>query len=168
MSKIVKGDILNAEEDYIAQQCNCLTITSHGLSNTIADKYSWGDPYKHRTRMTRNCAIEEDRDTPGTIRVLRDPKGISSKAIVCMFAQWAPGKPRAFKSYPEWEKDTYDARVEWFKSCLDEMKELDTKSIAFPWTIGCGLAGGDWNTYRTLIEDFERESGIECVFYKFE
>lgn len=168
MPEIIKGNILDAKEDYIAQQCNCLTTTPHGLSKAISKAYSWGDPYSTRTALRRNCAIKEHRDSPGTIRILRDPTNTSSKAIVCMFAQWAPGRPRVFKSYPEWDKDTYDARVQWFKSCLNEMKEIETDSIAFPWTIGCGLAGGDWTIYKALIEDFEKESGIKCVFYKLE
>ena len=174
MPQIIEGNILDAKEQYIAQQCNCLCVIPHGLSKAIADKYPWGDPYKTRTKMTRNCAIPEDRDTPGTIRVLRSPtrdggeggEGGEGKSIICMFAQWAPGKPRAFKSYPQYEKDTYDARIEWFKSCLEVMKSLEIESIAFPWTIGCGLAGGNWNIYKSLIEDFEKDSGIQCVFYK--
>lgn len=27
-------------------------------------------------------------------------------------------------------------------------------SFAFPWLVGCGLAGGDWETYHSMIESF--------------
>ena len=32
-------NIIYAEEKYIMQQCNCLTITSHGLSKTLAESF---------------------------------------------------------------------------------------------------------------------------------
>ena len=28
------------------------------------------------------------------------------------------------------------------------------ESIAFPYLIGCGLAGGEWNDYKAAIESF--------------
>lgn len=161
---IVKGDILNAKEKYIVQQCNCLTITSHGLSKAIATRFPWGNPYKNRRKLTNNCAIIEDRDIPGSIRVLQS-SDTNDKVIVCMFAQWGPGKPLTFKSYPNYQIDTYDNRIKWFKECLEKLKDIGAIELAFPWMIGCGLAGGDWTLYKKLIEDFSRETGIKCTFY---
>jgi hypothetical protein len=28
-------------------------------------------------------------------------------------------------------------------------------SYAFPWLIGCGIAGGDWGKYVTMLKGFE-------------
>jgi hypothetical protein len=61
--KIVQGSLLDATEEYIEQQCNCVTVKSHGLSQQISDKYPWANVYKRRTQIgSRNCA--KDRSTP--------------------------------------------------------------------------------------------------------
>jgi O-acetyl-ADP-ribose deacetylase (regulator of RNase III) len=159
----IKGDLCLAPQKYIAQQCNCLTVRGHGLAKTISQFYLWADPYSSRKPMgSRNCAIPQDRDVPGTIRVLTDG---NNKAVICMFAQWAPGKSLAYSSYPEYAKDTKDAREEWFRQCLEAMKLLDTDEIAFPYGIGCGLAGGNWKRYEEMIEEFALTSGKKCIIY---
>ena len=41
------------------------------------------------------------------------------------------------------------------KATLKEIAELpELESVAFPYQIGCGLAGGDWKQYRAALEDF--------------
>ena len=164
--EIIKGDILNAKEVYIAHQCNCLTIRSHGLSKTISIKYPWSNIYSLRRGIgRRNYAIEQDQDKPGTVTICYSPN--NDKAVICMFGQWAPGKPQRFTSYPDYKKDTYDRRIEWFKQCLDSLKNSNIPAIAFPLKIGCGLAGGNWNIYKSMIERFQLDSGIKCVFYDY-
>jgi O-acetyl-ADP-ribose deacetylase (regulator of RNase III) len=163
--KIVKGNILNSKEKYILQQCNCLTVRSHGLSKTLADKWEWADVYKNRRSLNnRNLAIESDRDEPGTIKILSSPD--EDKMVICLFGQWAPSQPQKYKSYPKYEIDTYDNRKKWFKMCLDEIGELDIDVVAVPWQIGCGLAGGNWSEYKEMLEEFEEKYEIECVLYQ--
>jgi radical SAM superfamily enzyme YgiQ (UPF0313 family) len=45
------------------------------------------------------------------------------------------------------------------QKALDYIKtqEPDLKSIAFPEGIGCGIGGGDWRTYKTMIHKFARD-----------
>jgi hypothetical protein len=82
--------------------------------------------------------------SPGTIIARTSP---GKPTVVNMIAQVNPGKPSK-ESY-----DNYDARVEYFGQCLDAIdREFpDVKTIAMPYGIGCGLAGGDWNLYANLI-----------------
>jgi hypothetical protein len=163
--KIINKDILQSTEKYILQQCNCLTVRPHGLSKTLSDKWSWADPYSYRKSLNnRNLAIESDRDKPGTIKILSSP--YNDKAIICMFAQWAPSQPQKYKSYPNYEIDTYQNRKKWFKDCLNYIKELDIDAVAIPWQIGCGLAGGNWKEYLEILEEFEMNSDVKCTLYK--
>ena len=55
----IQGNLLEAKEDYIAQQCNCITCNAHGLSQSIIDKWPHGDPYGTKRRDTRNKCIKE-------------------------------------------------------------------------------------------------------------
>jgi hypothetical protein len=53
--------------------------------------------------------------------------------------------------------------------CLESITELKPKSIGFPWKIGCGLAGGDWKTYYSVILEWSKKNPeIYCVFYKLD
>lgn len=163
--KVIKENILNSTEKYILQQCNCLTVKSHGLSKTLSDKWKWADAYSNRKSLNnRNLAIESDRDIPGTIKILYSED--NDKAVICMFAQWAPSLPQKYKSYPNSEIDTYKNRKKWFNKCLDQIKDLDIDALAIPWNIGCGLAGGNWQEYMKMLEEFEEKSGIKCTLYK--
>ena len=48
--------------------------------------------------------------------------------------------------------ESRDMRLAWFEKCLLELSQyikiLNIDSVAFPYGIGCGLAGGDY--YRVL------------------
>jgi len=139
--EIVKGNLLHSnyksDKWYIAQQCNCNTVKPHGLSQTIADKWSYGDPYRTRGK---------EPDVPGTIVFLNpNTDKPDSPTILCLMAQWGPSKPGRFsKHYPKTYKDTYSDRRQWFQECLDVMdQEIPSDQIVnFPYQIGCGLAGG--------------------------
>ena len=157
----IRANLLDATQEYIAQQCNCYTVRAHGLAATISKHH--GNPYETRRPVApnRNLAVKEDRDVPGTIRIL-------DNRVICMFAQLCPGKPGRYKSYPDYHIDTYTQRIEWFQQCLEAIQDMAPKSVAFPWTIGCGLAGGDWDTYKKMIEDFAEHSGIPCMFYRID
>ena len=51
--------------------------------------------------------------------------------------------------------DGSKARKRYFFQCLTHIAEIpDLKSIAFPYGIGCGLAGGSWIEYLALLEKF--------------
>lgn len=85
---------------------------------------------------------------------------------VCSTSPGPPCEISKYKSYPNFKIDTRANRVKWFQECLDEIKKLDIKEVAFPYQIGCGLARGNWSTYYEMIKKFEKESGIKCIIYK--
>lgn len=150
--KIIQGDLVEVGADLICQQCNCLTTKPHGLSQYIQETLDIC-VYSNRRPMRkgRNIAVSEDRSTPGTIEVVKN--------VVNMMAQFAPGKPGRWYRDITKGRDTSNQRFEWFQDCLLELEQYvvskHIKSIAFPYKIGCGLAGGDWNVYKSTLEEFE-------------
>ena len=158
--KIVNGNILNYDCDLIVQQCNCLTIHSHGLSLDISMEFPGVNFYSSRRQVgRRNLAIPEDRDIPGTCKILNN--------VCAIFGQWRPGKlySRYWSNYPESDpSETKTSREEWFISGLidleNKLKQFNKTetnkyhTMAFPYRIGCGLAGGDWNRYYKMIQIF--------------
>lgn len=89
---------------------------------------------------------------PGTIKVFCG--GPDDPTIICLLAQWGPGKPGVWSQYyPKLYDDTKENREKWFQMCLavlDASPQID--HVAMPYNIGCGLAGGDWETYKKMID----------------
>jgi O-acetyl-ADP-ribose deacetylase (regulator of RNase III) len=167
--QIVKGNLLNASEQYIAHQCNCITTVPHGISEKIFEKYPHANVYKTRCscaltkKQTRNCRCPTARrDNPGTIDI-RHHHQQHDGGVINMLAQYYPGTARFKNDFPV-------DRIRYFQSCLDRISEMEgLESVAFPFRIGCGLAGGDWTIYSRMLESFSKrvsERGVRVVIYE--
>jgi hypothetical protein len=151
---ILMGDLLD-QEGYLVQQCNCVTIKAHGLSQAFIDKFgSVADLYGKRQKRTANSAL--DPSIPGTYQVvpLND-----NQIMIGLFGQWLPGKPRRWEPAYRYNRsfiDTASARLTYFKNALTKfLSDMDDDTpIYFPYRIGCGLAGGDWAEYEKAIQEF--------------
>ena len=106
-------------------------------------------------------AVVADRSRPGTIDV-RHPPPLSNNSpmVINMFAQWELGPALKYNRVPcpaIYGSDSSANRVTWFQNCLDSISNLGGEkpaSLAFPFEIGCGLAGGKWPEYEAMIEAF--------------
>jgi hypothetical protein len=133
---IVSGDLLDAKERYLVQQNNCVTNKAAHLAQSVFTRFPYADIYQGRTK----------HDTPGQILVKGD--GVKNRFVVSMLAQYYPGKSK-------WPTDKPMFREEWFQTCLNHLGKLpNLDSIAMPYNIGCGAAGGDWSHYLKMIQTF--------------
>tara|TARA_B110000908_G_C10216087_1_gene432885 strand:- start:50 stop:262 length:213 start_codon:yes stop_codon:yes gene_type:complete len=66
-------------------------------------------------------------------------------------------------------------RLRYFEECLDGLVEFfgeessEYPTIAVPFKIGCGLAGGNWSKYLELLNDFHcrlQKNGGGLILYK--
>lgn len=162
---IIYGDLLDFKCDVIVQQCNCLTVKSHGLSKSISDKWPEADIYSKRNKQTPNLAIKQDRGTPGTCLIIPLTNTSKCKYVASILGQWKPGKIYSVYNYPKFVlPETSIQRELWFKQGLLDLEtqlndlNIQSISIAFPYRIGCGLAGGNWINYLKMIEDFTKRN----------
>lgn len=150
--KIRTGNLLKASEQYIAHQCNCVTRRSAHLSKKIFTRFPHANIYSERQEGQHNSL--------GTIEIRGDGE---ERFVINMLGQYYPGRTK----YPNSQKDGFKARENAFWKCLERILEIeDMKSIAFPFGIGCGAAGGNWPTYLTMIENFADHTNAEVVIYK--
>ena len=132
------GDLLKAKEDgvqYIVHQVNCQGVMGSGIAKQIKDKY----PIVYEEFM-RNYKYN-DKPQLGQI----DPIKIANDFyIINLYGQEDYG-------YDGKRYTSYDA----FWNALNLMKEiLPAESIiAFPYGIGCGLGGANWNIIKTMIDE---------------
>lgn len=165
MLSIVNGiDIVLATEEFIVQQCNCVSVSPHGLSKHIA-KTIGVDPYSSRISLYgKNLAIVKDRPLPGTIKIYNK----SNPKVICMFSQYGMGKPYTYNNSNKQWVDSFDIRKKWFLESLEQIANINPISLAFPYNIGCGQAGGNWsdNYYPMLVKFAKQHPEIKCVLYK--
>jgi O-acetyl-ADP-ribose deacetylase (regulator of RNase III) len=147
---IVKGDLLEAKEQFIAHQCNAISQNAGGLAFYLFSKFPYSNVYRGRIKD----------DIPGTIKVMGD--GDLQRYVINMFAQYRPGPPSI--SNPT---DNRQIREIYFAKCLEEISKIpNLQSIAFPYMVGCGLARGIWSHYLKMLEDFSnKNNNIEVVIY---
>ena len=176
MSFIIQGDLLDGNWSHIIQQCNCLVVYPHGLSKSIADRYYYANIYSLRMPQgSRNLATEQTRGTPGTIVVAEPPAGSQAPIVFNFMAQYEMGKPLKYQRVHNEIVDNAQNREKWFVACLLAMemtgiKKYNIKVLAFPDHIGCGLAGGNWEHYKKMIDDFaeriKSQGVIVCIILK--
>ncbi len=178
MRTVIRGNILDSNEDFILQQCNCVTLWGKGLSDQIARKFGV-DVYSYRTPITNSpksnvCSLDT-RSTVGTVYIVGGNQ--DKPQIINLFGQYLPSHPRAWHPHIATEAgvpDDYSSRERYFKEGLDalieDFKDRESVSIAVPYGIGCGLAGGNWLHYEKMLDEFEEQlsklTNLKLVYYR--
>ncbi len=156
MIEIVTGDLFEATEKYLVHQCNCVTNKAAHLAFDVFEKYPYADIYTARTQP----------DQPGHL-IIRG-NGKDQRYVAAILGQYYPGRPR----YPKSSLDGIPAREKYFYHGLLRLAQVpDLESVAFPWRIGCGAAGGDWDRYLGKITNFAQyvgEKGVKVRIYRRE
>ncbi len=149
MTEIVEGDLLESGLKIIAHQCNCITRTGKGLARVIFDRFPYANFYGLK-RNVGNCVICEPIESK------------SSPIVAGIIGQINPGKPN--------RTETKEKRLAWFdqglKGLAAYMTEHKLDTVGFPYGVGCGLAGGNWNDYFEAIEKFSLLYSIKVKIYK--
>jgi len=151
MIKVVQGNLFQSKETYLCHQCNCVTNRSKHLAKSVFTRFPYADIY----------SLRGEHSQPGTIEIRGDGK--SQRFVIGMLGQYYPGRSK----YPNASRDGTQARLTYFKDCLEKMESLEG-SFAFPWRIGCGAAGGDWEEYLDAIKEFEATIKGDVTIYKLE
>lgn len=162
MIEIIVGDLLEAPEQYIVHQTNCVTTKGGGLAHFLFAKFPHADVYASRT--PEDCDVKTLRDKPGSIIV--SGNGQDERYVINLMGQLYPGG-----FWDDMPEDSEEARHKFFYNGLLRIAKLkDVKSIAFPWKIGCGIAGGNWEYYYGVLENFatymKDTYGTKVVIYQ--
>lgn len=155
----VKGNLLKADVDVVVHQLSSMPCKAHGLSKSIATRFKWADQYRQRTQMgNRNLATPETRPVCGSIVASFNPEDTGyPRAVVGIVGQLDFGRPGYKWSRVSPAEDSATKRLAWFQDGLVRTCEWAVakgyKTVALPYLIGCGMAGGDWSRYAAIIDD---------------
>lgn len=144
------GDLLDAPVEYICHQVNCQGRMGSGIAKQIRDR--WPVVYKQYITLYNTKGIDVRYELLGEIQVINVE---SNKNIINMFGQESYG-------YDGHRYTSYDA----FWACLGGIRDSVPKgsTIGFPWQIGCGLGGANWEVIMTMIEEVLAED-FEVYIY---
>ena len=165
MIKIVNGDLLSSDAKIICHQVNCQGVMGSGLAKQIRAKY----PHVY-TKYKELCNKTKDsRDLLGTIQTISSsPEGMGNgcifdvlPTIVNVFGQNYYGINGVYTDYNA-------LRFEFRKISIMPLTKNNwyNATIAMPFNIGCGLAGGKWDiVYELLQEEFKY---VDLELYKLD
>ncbi|HFK1435062.1 TPA: macro domain-containing protein [Bacillus cereus] len=149
MIKVVEGDILQASEDVVGHQVNCQGVMGAGLAKQIRDKYP--DVYNI---YAKNCYKTHPMNLMGDILVIQ----IEGKYVANIFSQLNYGRKKGVR-YTDY------VALHTGLMHLREYAESRGLTVALPYNIGCGLAGGDWDKVYTIIDRAFKD--YDVTLYKF-
>lgn len=147
------GDILQSNEEIIIHQVNCKGVMGGGIALQIRNKYPEVYADYHELCLSNNSSpYKRSSDLLGNIQVCKCSDG---RTIINLFAQDGFGSFGIYTHYGALQK------------CLTKVgTEFIGKTVAIPYKMSCGLAGGDWEIVKRIIAD----SLVDCEvhIYKLE
>ena len=135
---IINEDILKIKEGVICHQVNCMGAAG-GLAGAIFRKY----PTAHNQYKITVQSFLNDWLPLGTTDLIEVENNL---LVANMFAQYEYGTESRKTEYGTFRMCIRDliSNIHWQKNPIDK--------IYFPYGIGCGLGGGDWEIVREIIK----------------
>ena len=142
MIEIRKGDITLCDcADVICHQVNCRGVMGAGVAKAISKKW----PIVKLEYEAACTSAASPYDLLGIAQIVKVENGFG---VVNLFGQLNYGRSKV--CYTD-----YRALEKAMKSVNNLFKGM---TIALPWKIGCGLAGGDW----ARVEEIIMRSFVDC------
>ena len=144
------GDLLDDKYKIIVHQGNCRGVMAAGLAKQIRNKF----PNVYYDYIK---ALKYENATLGHIIISHSDQRI----IITMLAQDEYGTDKRYTDY--------DAFIKCLDVILSSVEIYSCKvwdSIAFPYKIGCGLAGGDWDIIKAILEKFSEKTKKKVIIVR--
>lgn len=156
MVKYFEGDLIKSHCDIICHQVNCQGVMGAGIAKQIKETYPdvfdwYRDQYKSGNNKLGNIDFVHTFSDEFISTDIYIP---TDRFVVNMYAQ---------DEYAN--RNICNTNYEAFRECCKKIKtKLKNVSkifgkkesdyiIGFPYNIGCGLAGGDWNIVSKILEE---------------
>ena len=150
MIKETNGDLLKTEGiDIICHQVNYCGIMGAGIAKQIKDQLLSKKQFEEYRKM---CELFKEENL-GTVFSQELPDG---RYVANMFSQNGMGGVAT----------NYTA----MKQCFQMVKGFAAPTgltVGIPGYIGCGIAGGDWNIVKGIIENVFDDDAVDVVIVYF-
>lgn len=157
MITFIDDDILKSECMIICHQTNCKGKMGAGIAKQIRQQYP-----KVYDEYVKFCK-DNYKNLLGRCQIVNLSISNNLKFCANLFGQNGYGYGEKYTDY----EALRCALNELKDNCYTLLKTVCDVTIGIPYNIGCGLAGGDWNTVFKIIEDiFKDEEHIHVKIYK--
>jgi O-acetyl-ADP-ribose deacetylase (regulator of RNase III) len=150
IKEYIKGSILDAPQKYIAHGVNAQNTMGSGVARVLFEKYPKVKKDYHFYHKDMLEYLDANDDLLGSYSVSDQDDG---KGILNCYTQLYYG--RSGKKYV-----SYDAIFDVFKVMI----AMGVDEVAIP-KIGCGLAGGNWEIVKQIIDDATGDDLDVYVYY---
>lgn len=133
--RVVDGDLLDVTEGLIAHQVNCRGVMGAGVARVIAKRYS-GVEQAYRD----HCGGIEPLSLLGTVHLAFATPVL---LVANVFGQLNTGRGL---------QTDYTAVRDALSDLSDRLR-IGPPTLNVPYMMGCGLAGGDWDTYSAILDE---------------
>ena len=134
------GDLFQSDCNVVCHQCNCRGAYNAGIAKVVRNLYPQAYMVFMRRYRTGNSKLGEIDVVPCAWIVGK------MRYVINMYSQ---------DTFAERHKRHTDYNA--FQECLNKIKYFANNhpgvKIGFPTKIGCGLAGGDWDIVRKMIDN---------------
>lgn len=149
--KEVEGDLISlfqkGEFDVIVHGCNCQNVMGAGIAKSLADIY----PELVKVDNLYQIPVGDIHRLGNYSKLRVGDNPVTCQYIVNAYTQFNPGKDL-----------DYNALELVLKKINFQFKP---ERIGLP-LIGCGLAGGNWNVVKKIIQRQLKDCDVTVVHYK--
>lgn len=154
--KFIDGNILSQRSEdeltYICHQVNCRGVMGAGLALQIRSRW----PVVYRRYL--GFCYGGDGNKLGTYQeILVEPK----LYIVNLFGQDGYGRGKRQTNYAALAAALFSL----FRDCAQKNQDA---IIRLPYGLGCGLAGGDWDTVLAIISDAAKAWNLNVEIWELQ
>lgn len=177
--KEVEGDLIRLAKsgsfDVIAHGCNCFCTMGAGIAPQMAKAF--GVDHYHKEGPTWKGNIEKlGNIVSGTslidlnkysvvsekidrVEIIKNPMSYKKITIINCYTQYNYGMNHEDGSDKPFDYEAFDL-------CMRKINHIfKGKHIGLP-QIGCGLAGGDWDIVKRMIQRRLKDMDVTIVIYK--
>lgn len=156
----IKGNLLNADEAFIAHQVNGKGVMGAGVAKQIKNKLLTPIEFEKYRTMCQNYSPEELLNGTILAHGVKEKTG-RNQYVVDLFGENIPTGKGLDTNY----EALYKA-LKTLKGFMISVKAPLEKSIAIPGYLGCGLAGGDWEyVFTKILMPLFKDDPITLVIY---
>lgn len=152
MVKEITGDLIRDGQGILCHQVNYAGVMGAGIARTIADKLLTAGDYQAYQRF---CTMN-GKKALGYVYYLN---AVDGRLVANMFSQ---------KGFDEsGDLTDYQAML----NCFAHIRKLAAKKglpVSIPGYIGCGIAGGDWEKVRFVINKVFGGPGVDATIIYWE
>ena len=164
---IKQGNVLHTPIRCIAHQVNCQGVMGGGVARQIKALYP--NVYDDYVSYIKDYKELYNKSPLGECFICETNELIDDAHIIMnVFGQDRYGTDRRYTDY--------NALKDGLMKGIDYLQDLSRSgkcwmgqnfSIAIPYNIGCGLAGGDWKVVKEILENIEAIKDVLFVAYNY-